>query len=178
MGFLFFANRRRNRRVHDALPLPRQELARLRRWLEASAALPLASATPDVFDTLRITPPERRDTHRIPIETIARLRPISAGGIGLVSQAPVRDVSAEGVALLVDAPLPVGQRLSLEIDPPAGLPRKLQRRGDGPVQLLAKVRYCRPEGEGFVIGCSIGVDWADSLAHQMFPADLPARRSA
>ena len=158
------------RRHEPPLRLPRRELASLRRWLEASAGARLQTANP-----LRL---DRRDAGRQPLETRAELRPISAGGIGLVRPAVVRDVSPEGIALHLDEPLPGGQRISLEIHPPENLPRRPFRRADGPIQILAVVRYCRPDGGRHVLGCSFGVEWADSLANEMFPADLRARRSA
>ena len=90
----------------------------------------------------------------------------------------MRDVSADGIALVVDQPLKARQQVSLDIQPPAGLPRRPFRRGDRPVQILAVVRYCRPEGDKWIVGCSFGIEWADSLANEMFPADLAARRTA
>ena len=159
------------RRHETSLRLPRRELAALRRWLEASAGARLAqTTTPLLID--------RRDAGRHRLDTRAELRPISAGGIGLVRPAVVRDVSADGIALHVAEPLAAGQRISLEIHPPENLPRRPFHRADGPIQILAIVRYCRPDGGRHVLGCSFGVEWADSLANEMFPADLRARRSA
>lgn len=159
------------RRHEPALRLPRRELASLRRWLQASAGARLAeTANPLLLD--------RRDTDRLQLETHAELRPISAGGIGLIRPAILRDVSADGIALVIDQPLPAHQQISLEIQPPPGLPRRPFRRGEGPIQILAVVRYCRREGDRWVAGCSLGIEWADSLANEMFPPDLAARRSA
>ena len=167
------------RRVEPSLRLPRRDLANLRRWLEASAEASLAAgATPAVADVLRLPSADRRDASRRSVATTAELRPISAGGIGLVRPATVRDVSADGIALWTAEPLPRGQQISLDIAPPADLPRRRFRRADGPIAVLGVVRYCRPDAGGFVLGCGIGVNWADSLANQMFPADLVARRSA
>src|SRR5690606_8250970 len=138
MRLLPFAHRRNDR----GLRLPRRELAVLRRWLEASASAELASATPAVEELLRLPRADRRENGRLQLETRAEVRPISAGGIGHVRPATVRDVSAEGIALRLAETLPSGQRLSLELHPPANLPRRRFRRMDGPIQLLAIVRYC------------------------------------
>ena len=165
-------------RSEPSLRLPRRELASLRRWLAATTQARVASATPPISPSLRLPLAERRDGGRLTLDMVAELRPISAGGIGLVRRAVVRDVSTDGIALVVSQPLDRGQRISLEIHPPAALPRRPFRRPDRPIQLLAVVRYCRPEAGNHILGCSIGVEWADSLANEMFPADLVARRSA
>lgn len=162
------------RKTDRSLRFPKRELAVIRRWLEASASADLA-ATPSVEDSLRLPAAERRGADRRQLRATAEVRPISAGGIGLVRPALVRDVSPDGIALHLAEALPAGQRVSLELHPPSNLPPRRFRRADGPVHLLAIVRYCRAEGEGFVAGCSIGVEWADSLANQMFPPDLRRR---
>lgn len=169
-----------HRRSGPGMPFRRRELDCLRRWLQTAATARL-SATPTTPSTNVGHPGlvERRETARRTLALAAEVRPISAGAIGLIRRAAVHDVSPEGIALRVAEPLPIGQRLSLNIVPPS--PPRGQRfaRADRPVQLLAVVRYCRAEGAAYVLGCSIGVEWADSLANQMFPADLQAlRRSA
>ncbi len=163
------------RRTDRSLRLPKRELAVIRRWLEASASAELAGATPCVADSLRLPPAERRGADRQQLRATAEVRPISAGGIGLVRPALVRDVSPDGIALRLSEALPAGQRVSLELHPPSNIAPRRFRRADRPVHLLAIIRYCRPEGDGFVAGCSIGIEWADSLANEMFPPDLRRR---
>ena len=162
--------------AEPGMRLSRRELGSLRRWIDQSTDVRLSHlAVPDPLHPLNH---DRRELGRRGCELTVELRPISACSIGLVRPATVRDVSWEGIALWTGEILGVGQRLSLEVRPPDGLPRRRFRRAEGPINLLAVVRYCRPEGDGFVAGCTIGVSWVDSLANQMFPADLAARRSA
>lgn len=155
--------------------LSRRELSTLRRWLAASAQgrLQLPVPTPGM---LLMPSRERRETARSRFETTAELRPISAGGIGLLGPATVCDVSTDGVALRSERAFEPGQQLSIAISPPNELPRRRFARQEQPIHLLAIVRYCRADGTSFVIGCSIGVEWSATLANLMFPADLPVLR--
>jgi hypothetical protein len=168
-----------NKRPHQRpLRLSRRELSALRRWLAATARGRLSSSCPSIQQVRHLPGYDRRDIERQPFETTAELRPISAGGIGLVQPASVCDVSADGIAFRTSMALTSGQRLSIEVRPPANLPSRLVRGAEQPVHLLAIVRYCRPEGGGFVVGCSIGVEWSASLANQMFPAEMAALRKS
>ena len=172
--------RRQERRGGDA-PMPQAELAKLRRWLahSAAAATQVDSATPSVFDALRIAPPQRREANRTAAEAAVLVRRIGACSIGGVEPATLHDVSESGVAIRVASPVEPGQRLDVEIGPPRGMPRRLFRRGERCVRLLVVARHCRPVGDAHLVGCVVGVELADCLADAMFPADAVRwRRSA
>ena len=170
---------RRERRDRDT-PLPRHELAKLRRWLAfvTADAADDSPAVPDVFDALKIVPPQRREASRQPVRASVLVRRIGACSVGAVEPATLHDVSESGLALRTNGPLERGQRLHVEVGPPRSLPRRLLRRGDRQVHLLLVVRHCRPagDGSGHIVGCGVGMDFADSLADQMFPPDMPTYR--
>lgn len=168
-----------SKRPHERpLRIAWRDLACLRRWLAASVTGRLASAAPSSAVVPALAGPDRRDAGREHFETRARFRPISAGGIGAFRPAAVRDVSEDGIALRTAEPCDSGQRISIEVHPPAELARQAAGGDEQPIHLLAIVRYCRADGDGHILGCSIGVDWAASLASQMFPADHPALRKS
>ena len=169
--------RRRDRREDDA-PLPRGELAKLRRWLSHAAETQIPPATPDVFQQLDIAPPTRRQAPRVGGRAEALVRRIGPCRLGPVESARLHDVSEHGLAVVVAGPVEVGGRLHVEVAPPPGLPRRLFRRGDSAVRLLVIVRHCRRCDDGFVVGCGAGVDLADGLADAMLPADLIWRATA
>lgn len=167
------------KRPHERpLRIARRELECLRRWLAASVTGRLAASGPSAAAMEALAGPDRRDAGRERFETRARFRPISAGGIGAFRPAAVRDVSEDGIALRTAEACAAGQRISIEVHPPGELAEQPAAGDEQPIHLLAIVRYCRADGDGHILGCSIGVDWAASLASQMFPADHPALRKS
>lgn len=121
---------------------------------------------------------ERRGSDRETLNTGVSVRVIGGGKLGRPVRAILRDASADGLAVEVTQPIGRGARLSITVDPPPDAPRGWLGRAPEAMEILAIARYCRPEAGAHVIGCSFGMEWTDTLAGQMIPADLPRRRSA
>ena len=152
------------------LSIPRREVAKLRRWLTAAAEqVQAARVTPDVFDALRLAPPDRRGDRRESTCVDAEVRVVGTRQLGRSTVAQLIDVSEEGFALLLPADVERRATVEVTIAPPANLKAGLFRRGDGPVRLLGSVRYCRETDDGYIIGCGIGADWQDSLCGHIWP---------
>lgn len=168
----------------SGLRLTRGKLERLREWiaLEGRRAL-RATSTPipghaTAGPVLTLAPSERRSSDRETLNTGVSVRVIGGGKLGRPVRAVLRDASEDGLAVEVSQPIGRGARLSITVDPPPGAARSWFGRSPAPMEILAIARYCRQEAQGHVIGCSFGMEWADTLAGQMIPADLPRRRSA
>lgn len=170
----------------SGLRLTRTRLERLRAWIAVGrrhALQATPAAIPDAGpvgsgSTLALALSERRGSDRETLNSGVSVRVIGGGKLGRPVRAILRDASADGLAVEVSQPIGRGARLSVTVDPPPDATRSWFGRSPEPLQILAIARYCRTEADAFVVGCSFGVDWADTLAGAMIPADLPRRRSA
>ncbi len=144
--------------------LARRDVWAIRRLLDDDARQRLArAAQPDPMDAFRVNSIDRRGTHRDELGVAAEVRRINPGRLGAPVEAGVRDVSRDGLSLWLADELEAGDRLDVTID--AG--------GRREVVVLCTVRWCRPADGGYAIGCEAGVEWGDSLADLLLPADLP-----
>jgi hypothetical protein len=122
--------------------LPRRELRQLERWLSA----------------------DRRDGARTDVTThrvVAMLTPTGPGrDIGPVIGA-VRDASADGLSVLSPLPLDPGESVRLTLRP--------ARHEAKAIEVLCTIRWSRPEGDQYVLGCALGVRWDHSLVDLLVP---------
>ncbi len=159
---------------------PKGEFRRIQSWMQASADRLEDAATPKA---IRLIPADdRREQPRDRLAgngVVASIRILGTSGFGRHVAGRLRDVSMEGVSLLLTEPLETDTAVSVALAPVHEHAGRRARR-DRPVFLRCTVLWGRPDYQtgGFVIGCRLGVEWAESLSDLVAARDDLGRRAA
>ena len=159
---------------------PKHEFRRVQGWMQASRERLDGAASAGPVGLAHAH--DRREQPRERLAgsgVVASIRVLAVSGFGRHLAGRLRDVSMEGISLLLEEPLEADTGVSVALAPVHEHAGRRARR-DKPVFLRCTVLWGRPDYKsgGFVVGCRLGVEWADSLGDLVAAREDLGRRAA